>query len=73
MTIVKYLVLSSHGLISQEQCNDLGKDGWILTTIHKEQAIRYYYFFRVEEEIEPPPQSTVTRMDAEIPTSPIIH
>jgi hypothetical protein len=65
MTIIEYNVLSSRGLIGQAQCNELGKDGWILSTIFRDQAILYYYFFRIEE-VEDTQESTVTRMDNEV-------
>jgi hypothetical protein len=71
MTYIEYKVLSATSLISQKQCNELGLDGWVLTTIIKDLGQFYFYFFRVEE-VKDTQESTVTRMDNETPSS-LIH
>lgn len=62
MTLIEYKVLSAKSLISQRQCNELGLDGWVLTTITKDLGVFYFYFFRVEE-VEVTKESTIQTLD----------
>ena len=42
----EYRILQANSLISEEQLNDLAKDGWKLVTIVLVDYIYYFYFVK---------------------------
>lgn len=49
MIIIEYKVLGAPTIISERQCNELGFEGWLLTTIVFDRDVHQYYFYFVRE------------------------
>ena len=44
---IQYRILEATGLVNESNLNELGKEGWYLTNIIKNNNKFYYYFYKV--------------------------
>jgi hypothetical protein len=64
--IIEYKVLDAPTIISERQCNELGFEGWLLTTIVFDRDVHQYYFYFVREVRE---HTDITAAGQDKPTS----